>query len=376
MKANMRFSGPVPISTIGILLVSASFQLAAPGYSCFGQEAGNASSRPSAIECPSPDGDRIDITAEVTDKSGHPILGLEGADFKVFDNNQPQKILAFQAVDATHPRDVPLNVEIIIDAVNSDNPSVTRERDGLSEFLKEKPDKLDYSASIWFLENSGLTAIAGPSQDRAALLAGLKAAPTRLRVLNRSAGAWGDDERNHQATELIKAMILSAAKAPGRKIILFLSPGWPMLMNFEADKRSWIFDDIVKISNGLRESCISLFALDPSSFGNNFQPLSAGISQSAQYESFLKGVTKSGDAVYPDLSLQVLSDHSGGQVILEGNDIEAEIDTALRGASAWYSLVFERAPGGRSTDYHAIRVTVDRPHAKVYTTAGYYVSAP
>jgi VWFA-related protein len=372
----MRFIESIPISTIGIFLVSVCFQFAALSCSCPAQDIENLSSGSSAIECPPADGDNIGITVEVTDKSGRPVTGLGESDFKVFDNKQTQKILDFRAVDANHPPAAPLRVEIIIDAVNSDALLGTQERDGLSAFLKQTSDMLAAPTTIWFLENTGLTPIAGPSQDRTALLTALNGALSRLRVINRSAGAWGADERNHQGTDLVEGMISSESKTPGRKLVLFLSPGWPMLFNFEPDKRSSVFDDIVRISNGLRESCISLDTLDPSSFGNNFQATGPGIGRATQYEDFLKGVAKSGDAVYPDLALQVLSEHSGGQVIIDGNDIKSEIDTALRGASAWYDLVFERAPGGHATEYHAIQVAVDKPHVKVRTTAGYYVSGP
>lgn len=367
---------PALTSTITVLAVFVFLQFAVFSHCCPAQDDGNAHSGPAEIECPASDGDNIAITVAVTDKSGRPIAGLEAADFKVFDNKQPQKILAFRAVDTAHPPAVPLKVQFVIDAVNSDALLVAQERDGLSAFLRQNPGKLDDSTSIWILENSGLIRIAGPSQDGAALLTGLNGAPALLRVINRSAGTWGDVERTGQATKLIKEMISPDSGTPGRKLILFLSPGWPLLFRYEADQPSLIFDDIVKISNGLRESCISLYTLDPSNVGRTFQPFSSGISDSSAYQSFLKGVTKSRDAQYADLSLQVLSEHSGGQVIINGNDIKTGIDTALLDASTWYNLVFERAPGGRTTEYHAIHVTVDKPGARIRTTAGYYVSGP
>jgi VWFA-related protein len=371
----MRFIGPILTSTIMVFAVLVFLQFAVPSLSCPAQDIGNAPSGLSAIECPASGGDNIAITVEVTDKSGHPVTGLEAADFKLFDNKQPQKILAFRAIDAAHPPAVPLKVKIIIDAVNSDAGLVAQERDGVSAFLKQKSGKLDYSTSIWLLENARLTQIAGPSQDGIALLTALNGAPSLLRAIRPSAGVWGESERTGQATRLLKETVSPDSRTPGRKLDLVLSPGWPMLFNFEPDDPKSIFDDIVDLSNGLRESCISLYTLDPSTFGNSFQP-SGSIGRSTSYESFLKGVTKSGDAHYANLSLQVLSQHSGGQVIIEGNDIEGEINTALRSAFGWYDLVFERAPGGRATEYHAIGVTVDKPRVKVYTTAGYYVNGP
>jgi len=360
----MRSSEPILTSAISVSVVFVFLQFAVLSLASLGQDIGDASSG-LYYTCPASEGDSVAITVEVIDKSGHPVTGLEAADFKVFDNKEQQKILAFRAVDAAHPPAIPSKVRIIIDAVNSDAVLVAQERDGVSAFLKQNSGRLDYSTSIWILENAGLTPIAGPSQDGTALLTAFKGAPPLLRVINRSAGIWGDTERTGQATKLLKDMVSPESRTPGRNLVLFLSPGWPMLFNYEPDQRKWLFDDIANISNGLRESCISLYTLAPS---NSLF--------SSAYDNFLKGVTKISDAQYGDLSLQVLSEHSGGQVIIGGNDIKEEINTALRDASAWYNLVFASAPGGRATEYHAIRVTVDQPRVQVHTTAGYYVNSP
>jgi VWFA-related protein len=371
----MRSTEPILTSTMSVFVVSVFLLCAALSHSCHAQDIGNASSGLSAIECQASNTHVIAITVEVTDKSGHPVTGLEAADFKVFDNKEPQKILSFRAVDAARPPAVPLKVQIIIDAVNSDAGLVAQERDGVSTFLKQNSGKLDYATSIWVLENAGLTRIAGPSQDGTALLTALSGAPSLLRVINRSAGIWGASERTGQATRLLRDIVSPESRTPGRKLVLFLSPGWPMLFNYEPDQRKGVFDDIVNISNGLRESCISLYTLAPSSFGSTLEPSNSGGNFSAYY-NFLNGVTKIADAQYADLSLQVLSEHSGGEVLISGNDIKAEINTVLRGAADSYNLVCERAPGGRATEYHAIRITVDKHRVKVHTTDGYYVSGP
>lgn len=358
--------GRPAISRIGILVVLGFMHLGTGGASCFAQCSGAKEAGIAAGSDLVPED--ISIFVEVSDKSGQPISGLQATDFKVFDNKQSQKILTFQAIDAADPPVVPVKLRIIIDTVNSDAIVVARERDGLSAFLKQNGGRLNYQTSIWMLGNDGLTRIAGPSQDGAALLAGLNEAPTLLRVINRSAGLWGAVERTDQAIKIVKEMVSTDSRTQGRKLFLFLSPGWPMLFNFEPDQRKWVFDDITRISNGLRESCISFYTLDPSSAGTNVE--------SVQYDNFLKGVAKIGDAQYGDLSLQVLSEHSGGKVIIGGNDIKGEINTALRDAGAYYQLSFVRASGGRESLYHDIRVIVDKPRVKVHTTAGYYLVGP
>jgi VWFA-related protein len=375
MDGKMQSSEPLLTSRISVLVVILFSQFAFLSLSCPAQDIGNPSPGPPTIQCPTSDGDNIAIAVEVTDKWGHPVTGLQASDFKVFDNKQSQNILAFRRVDAANPPVVPLKVQIIIDAVNSDAAAVAQERDGVSAFLKQNSGKLDYATSISILENAGLTQIAGPSQDAKALLSALNAAPPSLRVINRSAGIWGAAERTGQATKLLKDMVSPESRRPGRKLVLFLSPGWPLLFNYEPDEREGLFDDIVNLSNGLRESCIALYTLTPSSFGNTLEPSGSG-GNSAAYDNFLNGVAKIANAQYANLSLQVLSEHSGGQVIIGGNDIKAEISMVLRSASAWYDLAFERAPGGRATEYHAIRVTIDKPAVKIHTTAGYYVNGP
>lgn len=359
--------GNLRLSAIAICTAVSIPSLVFPFNSCLGQSVGHASSHISADGCPAAGNDSIVIPVEITDKSGRPISGIEASDFKLFDNNEPRTLLDFHAVDAAHPPAVPIQVLFVIDAINSNFEMVAQERDGLSAFLKQSPSTLANPTTITILRNSGLKQVGHTTQDPKELLAAVTAAQSEFRVLGSAAGLYGIAERRRQAVQLIENLAAAEAKGPGRKIVLFLGPGWPLLSaaarDIDIQQRSLVFDDIVELSNGLRQSCISLYTLDPSEFGDD------------NYENFLKGVLKADQAQIPNLGLQVLSVHSGGQVIIEGNDIEAEINTALRDATVYYSLSFESPPAGQATEYHAIRVTIDKPHLKVRTVAGYYVKA-
>lgn len=317
---------------------------------------------------------KISILVAVTDRAGHPIEGLGAADFKLFDNSREEKIAAFNATDSAHPPANPAEIQIIVDAMNAGPVTVARERDGVSGFLKQNAAKLEYPTSIWALENQGLKQIAAPSKDGAALLTALNASQSPLRVVDRSAGTWGDVERSDQAIKLVKEMIAPESRPKGRKLVLFVSPGWPLLFNYEVDDRKWLFDDVVEISNGLRTSRTTLYALASS---NSNTLLSHDPSDNfLAYSGSLKPVRKISDAQYADLSLQVLAEHSGGVVMSEGNDITAEINRAVRDAGAYYTLTFDRAADHGRTEYHGIRVTVDKPGTRVRTNAGYHVLGP
>jgi len=371
----MRFASvPNRFSAIAASVAFGFLLFAIPSGPCFAQTlVPPVPAQPGSVEndCSAAEGRRISIDVEVTDKSGRPMRGLEAGDFSVFDNNQAQKLLDFRAIDADHPPATPVHVLIIVDAVNADARLVQSAREGLSEFLKQNGGKLAYPTSIALFTDSGFKLLQHvPTQDDNALLASLKSAQAELREIGGSAGVYGAAERWQKSFDLISDLSNDEATQPGRKLVLFLSPGWPMLTQAGSDvdkkHQTWIFDDIVGISNQLRQACVSLYSLDPTSFGSN---------DSFSYESFLKGVTKITQAQYPDLAVQVLAAHSGGRVILGGNDVKGEIGTALRDAAAYYNLSFEPAPATLTTQYHAIHVKVDKPGLTVRTTAGYYVKA-
>lgn len=335
-----------------------------------GVPAAPAQSGAAAPPAPATDDRRVTIDIAVTDKSGHPIGGLGAGDFTVLDNDQPQKLLAFQAVDAQGPSAAPVHAVIVVDSINSGVTVVAREREQLGEFLKENGGELAYPTAFAFITDGGLKVQQGSSRDGNAIFAHLTGTDSELRIIGRSQGFYGAADRLERSLGQLSQLAALEAKQPGRKLVLFISPGWPMLSMaaIEADlkQRTWTFNSIVQLTNGLRQARVTLYTLDPFNLGRH-NPFF--------YQSYLKGVTKISQAEYPDLSLQVLSEHTGGQVIVNGNDIKGEIDTALRDATTYYSLSFAAATGGEGVQYHALRVKVDKPGLTVRTTAGYYLNA-
>ncbi len=146
-----------------------------------------------------------------------------------------------------------------------------------------------------------------------------------------------------------------------------ISGGWPMLPRAgeqEDEKQgNWVFNSIVQLTNGLRESQITLFCLDPFDLGR---------SNPFYYQGYLKGVALAKQAQYPNLALQVLAEHSGGEVLIKGKDITGDLKLAVRDANAGYDLTFAAAPGDRPNEYHALQVQVDKPDVKTRTVSGYY----
>jgi VWFA-related protein len=160
------------------------------------------------------------------------------------------------------------------------------------------------------------------------------------------------------------------ATQPGRKLVIWLSPGWPLLSGpgiYLSNKdKEVLFHRVVALSVELRQSRITLYAVDPE--GTN----DSGSFRTFYYETFLKGVTAPKNVNYGNLALQVLATQSGGRVLNSNNDIAKEIANCVRDARAFYTLSFEAPPADHPNEYHSLELKVDKPGMAVRTSTGYY----
>jgi VWFA-related protein len=317
---------------------------------------------------PPVDANHISIDVEVTDKLGHNLAGLKPEDFTLLDNKQPAKVLDFREIDSRDTSD-PVHVIIVIDMINTGFDAVAREREQLGEFLKQDGGRLAHPITLAMLSERGIKMQQTSSLDGKVLLDSLDNSNSELRMVGRSAGFWGAADRLNWSLNQLNQLTAYEATQPGRKLALFISPGWPLLVNASIDasdrQRKWTFDAIMGLTNGLREAHLTLYALDPFQLGR---------SDPFYYQSFLKPVTNVNRAEYDDLGLQVLAVHTGGLALVTGMDILGELNTAMRDANACYQVTFETPPADRRNEYHELHLQVDKPGVQVRTTAGYYAN--
>ena len=107
--------------------------------------------QPRAAEPAKPSGpDReISLDVQVTDKSGAPVRGLQQQDFAVLDDKRPQNILSFHAVDNGGDSTTdPVQVVLVVDAVNTGYNSISYARKELKKFLMQNGGKLAQPVSL------------------------------------------------------------------------------------------------------------------------------------------------------------------------------------------------------------------------------------
>lgn len=319
----------------------------------------------------------ISLDVVVTDKAGNPVPGLQQQDFTLLDDKQPKQITSFRASPAADQASDPIQAILLVDAVNSSERGVSYQGEQLQEFFRRDGGHLPIPTSLIIFTDTSTHIQPQPTQDGNILAVALRENNPGLRAIGRSGGFYGAAERLQLSLQTLQGIIQHEAKQPGRKLLIWISPGWPLLSgpNVELSKKQLegIFREIVTLSAQLREARVTLYAVDP------FGMADAATFRTFYYETFLKGVTSANKVDNGDLALQVLAVQSGGRVMNSSNDVPALIATCFTDAKAYYSISFESPPADHPDEYHALAVKVDKPGLTARTRTGYYAqpySAP
>ncbi len=316
----------------------------------------------------------IVLDVVVSGKNGVPVAGLAAKDFTLLSDKQPQKLLTFDASDGRGSDD-PTHVIVLIDDVNSGFQTVAYARDQLTRFLKQAPALPSSAAlSIALFTDTGTTLENGSSRDPESLLAFLDKNGPALRVIRRSAGFYGAAERLQLSLVELDSLLGYLRPESGRKLILWISPGWPLLSGpqtiIDNKEEQQIFNEVVHLSTTMRQERVTITSIDP-----------LGTSDSVgfftmYYKQFLSGVSKPQDVLPGNLALQVLAAQSGGQVLNSNNDITGEMLKGFADAGPHYTLTFAPGSSGAPDTFHPLAVQVDQPGLTARTRAGYYVGPP
>ncbi|HEY2546488.1 MAG TPA: VWA domain-containing protein [Candidatus Acidoferrum sp.] len=324
----------------------------------------------SARQSPSPtspgDGE-IHLDVVVTRKSGPPVTGLQQQDFTLFDNKASQPITSFRAVDG---RQAPIEVVIVVDAVNTGPQSVAYEREQIDKLLRVDGGHLAYPTSLAIFTDTGTPVQGNFSADGNALSAALEKYSIGLRDITRAAGFYGADERLQLSLKALNDIAAREASRPGRKIILWVSPGWPILsgpnVEISQKQQQHIFDYVVGLSSILARGHITLYSIDPLGSADAAGP------RTFYWKSFLKGVSKPNQVLPGNLALEVIATQSGGVALSSSNDVAGLLRKCLADTGAYYELTFDPAIPDQPNEYHHLEIRLAQPGLTARTRQGYY----
>jgi VWFA-related protein len=308
---------------------------------------------------------RLNVVVQSGGK-GAPVPNLPQNSFSVLDNGAVQPIRSFRAITGQAQ---PVKVLIVIDAVNVGYERIAYERQQLDKLLHGNDGRLPQPTAIAIFTDNGTQIQPAFTTDGNAISQELAKQVIGLRDLRRSAGFYGAEERLQLSLKTADQLLTHAATEPGRKIILWLSPGWPLLSGPEvqltARQQQEIFREVVGFSDELRKANVTMYAVDPLGAGE-------GPGRTFYFEEFLKGIRKPSQALPGDLGVQVLSVQSGGLFLAGNNDIGAMLDQCFADTKAFYEITYQQPPAETADQYHSVQVKVAEPRMTARTLQGYY----
>jgi VWFA-related protein len=309
----------------------------------------------------------IYLDVVVTSKSGPPVNGLQQQDFTLVDNKLPQAITSFRALSGSDAR---VEVILVLDAVNIDYERVAFVREQIDKFLRADGGHLEQPTALAFFTDKGMQIEEGFSSDGNALSTVPDRYAVALRTIRRSSEYEGA-ERFNLSIEALRELSARETSGPGRKIVLWISPGWPLLSGpataaqIDSKQQQQLFANVVSLSAQLQQARITLYSIDPLGAGESML-------RANYYQQFLKGVTESSKVEPANLSLQVLATQSGGLALDFNNDVTVLLRECLADTQAYYEISFDPPAADHRDEYHHLEIRVAKPGVTGRTRQGYY----
>jgi VWFA-related protein len=311
------------------------------------------------------DTNRLYLDVVVTPKSGAPVAGLQQQDFTVLDNKVAQPISSFEARSL---QDDKVEVVLVLDAVNVNYSNMAYERSQLDKFLRANGGQLAHPTSLAFFTSAGLNLLHDQSTDGNALAVALGDYPIGLRQIRRSS-EFEAFNRVKISVEALQSLATREAARPGRKIIVWVSPGWPLLVaprvGPDSVDENKLLSEIASTSRLLQAGRITLYSVNPLSTDE-------WVGRSDYYERYLNGVTKPSQVELGDLGLQVLAIQSGGLALGGSNDVTSLLQRCVVDTTTYYEISFVAPPAEHNNEYHQLEVKLSNPSLMARTRTGHY----
>jgi len=340
----------------------------------------------------------IALSLIVTDSSGAPISGLKSEDFVLLDNQHPQTITAFQALDGGAAGSS-VHVILVLDGINNPGWAFNRQAKEMERFVSQGRGPFPYPVTLAIASSLGVLQTS-TSRDGDALLAefaqltrtvhstdcssidpdasGQTAQAPMITTLNGDSldkmeeGAFaagpGNCQGQHfaQSIAALGRLVEDQEETPGRVLLVWVGPGWPLLPLPARAQRSY-FKHLVSLTASLRDAQVTLDLVSPADLEH------AKESRGADWNGVYNGTDAAEHVTAASIALRVLAHQSGGRVFSKSKDAAGDISACLADAGSYYSLSFEEVPAAPSS-YHSVDVKVNRPGITVRTVTSYYTA--
>jgi len=328
---------------------------------------------------PDPTQGLIRVDVAVTDKRGKPVSGLSEKDFTLLDNDMQEKIVTFQAFDASsvQPASSSDEIVLVIDEFNmlsNAEPAFSEAIREVENFLRANRSVLPKPTIIYRLTADGLFATPHISMEGDELAEEIEKPAEQHQIwspsmIRKDIGniAKGDEVISRITHSLVAlgSIAIEERRRPGRKLMFWIGNGWQI----KGRKAMGLSDFSIELVTRMREARINLWSatewplLDAA---GNAVPV-----QDYVYKEYREGPKPdSTDLNY--LSLPVIAARSGGGVLDARNNLAALIGEHIKEESNYYSVTFDPPRTNVVDEYHHLKMEIDKPDLTSHVFEGYY----
>src|SRR5206468_2060474 len=125
--------------------------------------------------------------------------------------------------------DPPVEVILVMDMLNLPFQHVAFVRDEIVKFLRQDGGKLKQPVTLVVLSDAGIRFQPRPSTDGNAIATVVEGIKGNVSAINPAMGGGGYVERFQRSARAMDNIAQNEVKKPGRKLVIWIGPGWPML---------------------------------------------------------------------------------------------------------------------------------------------------
>jgi len=365
------------------------------------------------------------VDVVVTDKNEQTIKVLQQGDFTLREDGKPQTITGFEvhAADApvrmqpkpklapnlytnaiAGPADAPVNI-LLIDAVNSAQMDQMATRKAVVRFLTTLPpgqrlavfvlgnqlrmlqdftsdtDKLLLAAQAYKPEMTLAQLQASDVAETAEFLssASSNASPPSIaalyQMLSDEAG-FAQSRRINETLVAFKQLIRAANGYPGRKNLIWLSAGFPLLLRPNSNPITAYTDftrEFTEISNMMTAAKVAVYPVDIRGLVPGGVPASSAMGM-GKGQNFSRGFSEvNADALSDSqATMRELAAETGGRAFCNRNDVDVAMKRAVELGSTYYTLTYAPSDTKWNGAFRKIKVETPRKDVKLAYREGYY----
>ncbi len=355
------------------------------------------------------------VPVSVRDNSGQPLAGLQKSDFTLADNGKPASIAVFEEVHANQaPQPLPLPDKqtysnmvaqpgsgtawvrepliLLLDGINSPMFSQERARKALIEYLSSHLDAQQPTALLVMTSN-GIRQVHAFTNDTQALIEAAKRVQAKLshtevEMTDEDLGLSDDAPQGALTSLRVEAAFRQAnatrdtlngfheiarafAGVPGRKSLVWLSSGFPLLIedpHYLASMGTGFLNDYQDTWQALNKAEIAVYPvnLEALTHDSRRDPFGARVHQS---HTVVRGGMNSPElGGKPDReknsedTLRLFAGATGGRACMNNTNITDCIGKATADSRDFYLLGFYVPHEGTKPGWHKLSVKLDKPH--------------